>query len=44
MTDVKLPYFISNKIGLFKNIKDDYEIEFNKSVSSELNWLNSQKR
>ncbi|ORX46850.1 hypothetical protein BCR36DRAFT_98435 [Piromyces finnis] len=46
MTDVetvKLPYFISNKIGLFKNIKDDYEIDFNKSVESELNWLKSQR-
>jgi len=47
MTDVdtvKLPYFLNNKVVLFENIQNDYIVDFNKSVDSELNWLNSQKR
>ncbi|ORX51523.1 hypothetical protein BCR36DRAFT_325940 [Piromyces finnis] len=46
MTDsetVKIPYFLSKKIGLFQNIKNGYMIDFNKSVDNQLDWLNTQK-
>jgi len=47
MTDsdtVKIPYFLSKKIVLFQNIKDGYVVDFNNSVNSQLDWLNTQKR
>jgi len=47
MTDsetIKIPYFLSNKILLFENIKNGYIVDFKKSVKSELDWLNTEKR
>eukprot|EP00833_Pecoramyces_ruminatium_P005561 jgi/Orpsp1_1/1179593/evm.model.c7180000070012.1 len=40
---IKIPYFLSKKIVLFENIQNGYIEDFSKSVSNELDWLNSQK-